>query len=199
MQFAIVPEASGVVRVHSVLESPDAPEKYDYTFPGVDLIVIDEESGMALMFSQQGDYLEPTGLVEPPWAVDNLGNTVPTHFEADGNVLSQIVEHKDGNFAYPIVADPAWWDSVKNFFKNASNYVIAKAKSAAKWLGGNSKWLANKVWDSRRTIIRGAKFLAKKTAPGALVLCAVGGGWAYFRSDSRGWVRVGDAVVGCFA
>jgi hypothetical protein len=31
----------------------------------------------------------------------------------------------------------------------------------------------------------------------ARVFCAVGGGWAYYRSDANGWVRVGDAIHGC--
>ncbi|KPI06585.1 hypothetical protein OV450_3697 [Actinobacteria bacterium OV450] len=45
----------------------------------------------------------------------------------------------------------------------------------------------------------GAKILVKKVGPWALVLCAVGSGWAWYRSDSKGWLRVGDAVVGCIA
>lgn len=45
----------------------------------------------------------------------------------------------------------------------------------------------------------GAKILVKKVGPWALVLCATGAGWAWYRSDSKGWLRVGDAVVGCIA
>ncbi|MGW9453242.1 hypothetical protein [Streptomyces sp. NPDC055632] len=46
---------------------------------------------------------------------------------------------------------------------------------------------------------KGAKILVKKVGPWALVLCATGAGWAWYRSDSKGWLRVGDAVVGCIA
>jgi hypothetical protein len=50
-----------------------------------------------------------------------------------------------------------------------------------------------------KTWISGAKFLAKKVGPWAIALCFTGAGWAWFRSDSKGWIRVGDAVVGCIA
>jgi hypothetical protein len=45
----------------------------------------------------------------------------------------------------------------------------------------------------------GAKILVKKVGPWAVVLCLTGSGWAWYRSDSQGWVRVGDAVIGCIA
>ncbi|NBP58697.1 MFS transporter, partial [bacterium] len=51
--------------------------------------------------------------------------------------------------------------------------------TAFKWIGG------------------GVKVIAKKVLPWAPVLCLTGGGWAWYRSDAQGWVRVGDAVAGC--
>jgi hypothetical protein len=50
-----------------------------------------------------------------------------------------------------------------------------------------------------KTWVSGVKVLAKKVGPWAIALCAIGGGWAFIRSDSKGWLRVGDAVVGCIA
>ena len=44
--------------------------------------------------------------------------------------------------------------------------------------------------------LKAGKFLAKKVGPGAVVLCAAGAGWAWYRSDAHGWVRVGDTVSG---
>jgi hypothetical protein len=46
--------------------------------------------------------------VEPPWAVDTNGRSVPTHFEVRGAALVQVVDHHTGDFAYPIVADPKY-------------------------------------------------------------------------------------------
>lgn len=199
VDFVVVPTEDGSVRIHSSINEQAAPERYDYRFPGVDVIILDEETRHAFLFSEAEGEFEVVGAVEAPWAVDANGVAVPTYFEADGDTLTQVVEHADSNFAYPIVADPAWWDNVKSFFKNASSYVVTKAKSAAKWLGSNSKWLAKKTWTgTKRYGPKALKFAAKKIGPGAVVLCAVGGGWAWYRSDATGWVRVGDTVSGCF-
>lgn len=199
VKYAITPFENGNVKVHSILQDKSAPETFSYTFPGVDAIILDEETGVAFLFTQNGEDFELIGGIDKPWARDAHGVAVPTHFEVEGNVLTQVVEHKSGNYAYPIVADPSWWDSIKGWFKNAGSYVTGKAKSAARWLGRNSRWLAGKTWSGvKRHGVRGGKFLAKRFVPGAVVFCAVGGGWAWYRSDASGWVRVGDAVVGCF-
>jgi hypothetical protein len=44
-----------------------------------------------------------------PWATDAAGRSVPTHYELDGDVLVQVVEHQSGEFSYPIIADPSVW------------------------------------------------------------------------------------------
>ena len=41
-----------------------------------------------------------------PWAKDANGQDVPTHYEIDGTIVTQIVEHKGDDVAYPVVADP---------------------------------------------------------------------------------------------
>lgn len=102
------------------------------------------------------------------------GVSVDTWFETDGRSLTQVVDHTSKSYAYPIMADPSWseiWDKMKSVGKTA-------------WSG--VKWVAGK-----------GKVLARRVGPGAPVLCAVGGGWAWYRSDADGWVRVGDAVSGC--
>ncbi len=58
-------------------------------------------------------------------------------------------------------------------------------------------WWNPLSWFSGFTWVRGVKVLAKKIGPWGWVICAAGGGWAWYRSDSSGWVRVGDAVSGC--
>lgn len=44
--------------------------------------------------------------VAPAWAVDAAGTPVPTSFEVRGNRLVQVVNHRNGDYKYPIVADP---------------------------------------------------------------------------------------------
>ncbi|ADH93232.1 hypothetical protein [Arcanobacterium haemolyticum] len=72
------------------------------------------------------------------------------------------------------------------------------SRSAANWLGPKAKWLSGKAWSGTKWVAGKGKVVAKKVGPGALMLCTVGAGWAWYRSDASGWVRVGDAAAGCF-
>lgn len=62
--------------------------------------------GSAIALDDDGDEL---AVAATPWALDANGTKVPTHYEVGGNTLIQVIEHKDGNFEYGIVADP-WWN-----------------------------------------------------------------------------------------
>ncbi|PAU70025.1 MFS transporter [Bifidobacterium italicum] len=84
------------------------------------------------------------------------------------------------------------------WFKGSGRFISDKARGAARWLGqAKSHWLKGKAWSVAKQAGRGAKIVAKKIGPGGLALCAIGAGWAWYRSDAKGWVRVGDAVSGC--
>lgn len=199
VDYGVAAFSDGSVKVHSVIKGVEAPERFDYEFPGVDEIILDESTGMAFLFSVLEGEWTLVGGVDTPWAVDAQGTPVPTYYEAFGNRLSQVVEHRSGNFAYPVTADPSWWDSVKGWFKNAGSSIASKAESAANWLKHDSKWLAGKAWSGIKNYgPRVGKFAIKKILPWGWAFCAVGGGWAWYRSDADGWVRVGDAVAGCF-
>lgn len=196
--YAIDSSNDESIVVHSVLMDNTAPEEYSYTFPDLDMIILDETTGQAVFFVFDGTEYQPVGGVDTPWAVDANGRRVPTHFEVDGNTLIQHVDHHSEEFTYPVTADPKWWDNVKAWFRNTSQAVTNKAKSAANWLGKKSTWLRGKTWSGVKAAGKGVKVAAKKVGPGAVVLCAIGAGWAWYRSDAKGWVRVGDAVAGCF-
>lgn len=199
VDYGVAAFSDGSVKVHSVIKGPEAPERFDYEFPGVDEIILDEATGMAFLFSVVEGEWTLVGGVDIPWAVDAQGTPVPTHYEALGNRLTQVVEHRAGDFAYPVTADPSWWDNVKGWFKNAGSFVASKAESAANWLKHDSKWLAGKTWAGIKNYgPKVGKFAVKKIGPWSWAVCAVGGGWAWYRSDADGWVRVGDAVAGCF-
>lgn len=199
VNYAVTVSDAGNVRVHSLIGDRSASEEFSYSFPGVDSIILDSETGVAFLFAYVEGEPELVGGVDAPWARDANGAEVPTHFEVEGNVLTQVVEHKSGEFAYPITADPAWWDNVKGWFKNAGSWVTGKAKSAASWLGSRSRWLGGKAWSGTKWVVGKGLVAGKRIGPSALALCAVGGGWAWYRSDASGWVRVGDAVMGCFS
>lgn len=211
--FAVVPTQEGAIRVHSVIESAAAQERYEYGFPEADFIFEDSESGSLFLvrFTDTEEGIEIVGALGAPWAVDANGTQVPTHYEIDGTTVTQVVEHIDGGYAYPIVADPEWWDNIKKFFANASKAVHDRAYSAARWLGKQSRWLAGKVWGTtktitmkvwdsraRRWVFRGVKVVGGKHPVGRAALCLGAGGWQWYRSDASGLLRVSDRVAGCF-
>ncbi|WP_310128015.1 hypothetical protein [Corynebacterium felinum] len=173
--FSIVSDGK-TVQIHAILGNKTASERIPYTIEGASSIEIDKNTGAAFIYrvNDSGEQLLDS-VIDTPWAIDANGKNVPTWFETDGNVLTQVVEHKSGEFAYPIVADPSWSE------------VWEWAKKAGKVFWRGTKWVLKK----------GLVF-ARWVGPGAFVLCAVGGGWAWYRSDSDGWVRVGDTAVGCF-
>lgn len=148
------------------------------------------------MYLGQGEDRVSLGTIDPAWARDAAGRSVPTRYEINGNVLTQIVDRRAGDFAYPIVADPSWSD-----IWNAIRAGGEKVASAARWLGSSAGWVVGKAWSGITTAApkgyRAGKFVLKKAGPLGLVLCATGAGWAWYRSDANGWVRVGDAVSGC--
>ena len=106
--LAVQPLADGSTRFLSVLESKNAPERYDYTFDGLALELQDDGSVVVL------DVATPVGFIPAPWATDADGTDVPTRYEVDGSTLTQVVPHAPDNYTYPITADPrykpSWWN-----------------------------------------------------------------------------------------
>lgn len=97
----VVPQEDSSVVITTVLADSGAPTRFDYTYDGLDLRLT--EAGEVLGYSASGD-LAVT--VAAPWAFDAKGSPVPTHYEAHGSVLTQVVGHHDSAYSYPIVADP---------------------------------------------------------------------------------------------
>ena len=111
--LAVQPLADGSTRFLSVVENENAPERYEYTFEGFDLVLL--EDGSVLVLDGEG----PVGVVAAPWATDANGVPVPTGYEVGGSTLTQIVEHVGGGLAYPIAADPSLsfgWGTYLNMY-----------------------------------------------------------------------------------
>jgi hypothetical protein len=83
------------------------------------------------------------GAIDTPWAFDADGEAVPTFFEVTGTSLTQVVQHRDGDFAYGITADPNWLWWTKNIAvcvaEVASIAVPGKAAQIAKKLATKAK------------------------------------------------------------
>lgn len=92
----------GSLQINTVIGSVAAPQKYEYGFDLPADVDARSVGGSLLFLDAEGDLLL---MVAKPWATDAAGKAVPTHYEVDGSVVTQIVEH-DASYTYPIVADP---------------------------------------------------------------------------------------------
>ncbi len=114
---AVIPEMTGV-EVSYLLRSADAPERFVLRYGGGVVLRDTKEGGVDVL--RDG---KPVAQVTPPKAWDADGQPVPMRLKADGDRLIVEVDHRDGDYAYPIVADPytgedfaysdgrtVWWD-----------------------------------------------------------------------------------------
>jgi hypothetical protein len=83
----------------------DAPQRYRFPIDGARSLVPTADGGVVVI---NADSSKPDGQIAPPWAQDANGTPVPTHYEIDGTTLIQVVEHRSGDYAYGITADPHW-------------------------------------------------------------------------------------------
>ncbi|WP_162288149.1 hypothetical protein [Bifidobacterium italicum] len=65
VDYAVDSTRDDAVMVHSVLEDRSAPERHAYQFSGVDWIMIDEQTGMAILFQIASDGIHAVGGVRP--------------------------------------------------------------------------------------------------------------------------------------
>ncbi len=99
-----VQDTRGGVRALVHIENGDAPERFDFSITGAATELRLREDGGVDIFDAAG---EPIGDLDAPWAVDANDAAVPTHYEVSGTTLTQVVSHRDGSYAYGIVADPS--------------------------------------------------------------------------------------------
>ncbi len=104
---AVLPTEDGV-QMLTIIANSSAPTRYNYKVDvpdGGEITLID---GGALVTDAVGN---PIMAVSAAWAKDANGTEVQSHFETDGMILTQVVEHAGASYAYPVVADP-WWSMV---------------------------------------------------------------------------------------
>ena len=132
--FSVVrPPDSSVPSQVSVMTEPDAGTEW-FSFPGdevaafivllrinsadaateyrfenavpADVTVITGDDGSLQFFDADGT---EAGFISHPWAFDASGDEVPTRYSIDGTTLIQTVDHHGA--AYPVIADPSWWET----------------------------------------------------------------------------------------
>jgi len=101
---AVQPVETGA-RALVLVEDESAPEAFDFEVEG-DTARLEANADGTVTAYDAADM--PIATTRSPWAVDAEGKDVPTRFQVDGTTLRQVVDHRDGNWAYPITADPVW-------------------------------------------------------------------------------------------
>ncbi|MGV2914786.1 hypothetical protein [Streptomyces alfalfae] len=162
-----------------------APKEYRFALdlPSGARALLDEDGGV-LVLDGSGELV---GTFQAPWAKDATGKPVPTSYRIEGGELVQSV-HTDASTAYPVVADPKWWDKTKEiaggmvsdtwnsmkcggalaaaFHPGTASYKAIKAAGGVKKLlavlsGVNSKRGAASALGSGFTTLFGVKSIKK--------------------------------------
>lgn len=111
----------GELKINFIIENEDAPEYYalDYDIPeGAKLQFASYEGEMDGSIEIVDEEGVPFCAIGIPWAKDSKGNDIDTYYEIKGNQLIQVVNHKNGEVNYPIVADPK--NKYSDWFKSAT-------------------------------------------------------------------------------
>ena len=118
------------------IDSPDAPNSYDFLLPGV--IAMEENLiGSAKLYRLVGSEDTTLGWLGDPWAFDAAGKKVPTSFSFQGGVLTQHVNLDEQGISFPVTADPYLGknliSSVKSVWTSNSYYTLSIAVSSWMW------------------------------------------------------------------
>jgi hypothetical protein len=130
-QIAVQPVTNGM-RALVQIDDPSAPSKYRFAVGGdVSRLELLGDGGAA-GYNAQGEQITT---IDAPWARDANGKNVPTRYEVDGLNLIQVVDHRGGNYAYGIVADPKitsyWWGWTVKLSRYETEAVAAMSATGA--------------------------------------------------------------------
>ena len=93
------------VQVVTILNARSSRERVRYTLDfaeGFDQTTITDDG--SVLFLNDGQLV---GGAAAPWARDSAGREIPTRYEVDGRILTQVIEHRNQQgVRYPVVADP---------------------------------------------------------------------------------------------
>jgi hypothetical protein len=128
-----VVKTDGSVAVNTVIASVGAPTSYRYPVGAPDgaRLTVTEDGG-ALVTDVGGSLI---ARIEPAWARDAAGESVPTHFVVDGLALVQVVNHRGPGVTYPVTADP-WWGRSFRLGPHAASRLISALDYDAVGVGG---------------------------------------------------------------
>lgn len=103
------------------INNADAATEYRFeNAVPADVVVHTGEDGSILFLDAEGNQ---AGFISPAWAFDANGAAVPTSYRIDGTTLIQTVDHEGA--AYPVIADPSWWETAAGWASAAAAAVGA--------------------------------------------------------------------------
>lgn len=106
--LAVQPTESGV-RTLITLNNADAPTEYRFDLGLPQGAEAERLADGSVLVIKDDEIL---GMFATPWAKDSHGASVPTSYRVEGTTLIQTISTTTGT-AFPVVADPAWWDKTK--------------------------------------------------------------------------------------
>ena len=115
-----------IVSVHS----EKRPSSSRFRFEGKELLALSD--GAVLVNSAESG--ETQFYVDPAWAADLDGNSIPSHFEIQGDTLTQVIENSSSSAI--VVADPYIRDVKHGNRKVGQEMVFSKKETAAVASGG---------------------------------------------------------------
>ncbi len=104
-----VDQGMGVIAMGTIIQGDETENRFHYNvdYDGQIAAQIGEVTGGVLLFSDGA----VVGGLAAPWAVDSEGRSVPTWYEVEGKSITQVVDHLQGDWSYPIFADPTYYGS----------------------------------------------------------------------------------------
>lgn len=99
----VEPLPSGVETFH-LLRSPSAPAEVSFAVSGAATVLRPTVRGEVDILGQDGQTV--LARIEAAYAVDAQGRDVPVRYTVEGSRLVLAVDHRGGDFAYPIMVDP---------------------------------------------------------------------------------------------
>ncbi|RUQ09433.1 DUF2599 domain-containing protein [Curtobacterium sp. HSID17257] len=91
------------VQVNTVMADATAPTRYAYPLAVPQGATVAQQSDGSVAVTDANGY--PLGGIAAAWAKDAAGLDVPTHYELDGSLLTQVIT-PDAATTFPVVADP---------------------------------------------------------------------------------------------
>jgi len=111
----------------TLLRSPASPQKLYFQIGGNGSPQLTQASDESISVEEQG---KPIATISPVTAVDAAGNQVPASVDVNGNQIVLTVEHRSGEYQYPIAVDPTVSEKNWGYFEQGPWYFTTNNPSA---------------------------------------------------------------------